>query len=141
MTNKTLGVAGQAGIIVGTYITAEIVLVLAAYLWVYIYSIAIHSGGDHAYYEAYAQLSSPVVAVLLAGPVFFAAGRLIRKRWPEQAVKLAIAAGGLNILISLPLVLGSNLENATYHLIAVILATTAMISGGWLGAKPDKNPV
>ena len=135
MSREPLGLAGQVGLILGTYIAAEIVLVAAAYLWVFIYSVTIYSSGDQAYYEAYAQLSSPVVAVLLAGPVFFVAGRLIRERWPKQAVKLAMTAGGLNILVSLPLVLSSDIEHSAYHLTAVLLATTAMIIGAWLGAR------
>ena len=61
----------QALIIIAAYLVAETFLVACAYLWVFIYSMLIYSGGDSAYYEAYAQVASPVVAVALAGPGVF----------------------------------------------------------------------
>ena len=77
ITPNPLNLVKQVFIVLGAYVTAEIFLVACAYLWVFIYSMFIDTGGNNAYYEAYAQISSPVVAVLLAGPAFFVIGRFM----------------------------------------------------------------
>ncbi len=64
-------------ILLATIITL-VIMVACAYLWVYGYSAIIHTAGDAAFYEAYAQRASPVVAVLVAFPVFFVMGRFMR---------------------------------------------------------------
>ena len=68
LTPSPLNPIKQIFIVIGAYLAAEIFLVACAFLWVFIFSMAIDTGGDNAYYEAYAQVSSPVVAVVLAGP-------------------------------------------------------------------------
>ena len=49
---------------IGGFLVTEIVLIALAFLWVFIYSTTINTGGDEAYYQAYAQVASPVVAIL-----------------------------------------------------------------------------
>ena len=134
VNSPKLSMSAQVGIVLVGYITAQTLLVIAAYLWVYIYSISIYTAGDQAYYDAYAQNSSPVVAVLLAGPLYFLLGRLLRKRWSAQALKLETATGILNLFVSVPVVFSAAVDNVGYHLSAALLATVAMIIGARIGA-------
>ena len=137
MSDRKLGVAAQIGVAFATYIAAEIVMVAAAYFWVFVYSMTIHTGGDQAYYEAYAQISSPVVAVLTAGPVFYVATRLLRRRWAEQAQRLALYAASLNIVLVVLLIVSGDLNQLAYNVGAAILATGAMFVGAWYGGRTD----
>ncbi len=130
----------QALIIIAAYLVAETFLVACAYLWVFIYSMLIYSGGDSAYYEAYAQVASPVVAVALAGPVFFAIGRAMRRRWSDQAQKLAIGAGVVNFVVSVPLVVTTVVDDLVYNLLMVVLATLAMLAGAYVGTRSETVP-
>ncbi len=128
----------QVLVVIGAYLVAEIFLVACAFLWVFIYSMAIDTGGDNAYYEAYAQISSPVVAVVLAGPVFFAIGRFMRRRW-DQALKLAIATALINVLVAIALVTLSEIEAFAYQVSMMGLATITMLTGAYLGARAENR--
>ena len=128
----------QALIVIGAYLVAEIFLVACAFLWVFIYSLVIYPGGENAHYEGYAQVSSPVVAVVLAGPVFFAIGRFMRRRW-DQALKLAMATGLVNVLVAVLLVMTSDMEDLTYQVSMMVLATIAMLTGAYIGARAENR--
>ncbi len=119
----------------GAYILMEITLVAFAFLWVFIYSMLIYSDGDQAYYEAYAQKSSPVVAVVLAGPVFFLTARLMRNRWPDQALRLALTSCVLALVVALPQLLLYEAESLSFQLTTAVLSMATMLTGALLGAR------
>lgn len=52
-TNQ-LGWGGQIGVVIGTYVLAEIFLIAMAFFWVFIYSMLIYADGNEAYYQSYA---------------------------------------------------------------------------------------
>ncbi len=138
ITPNPLNLVKQVFIVLGAYVTAEIFLVACAYLWVFIYSMFINTGGNNAYYEAYAQISSPVVAVLLAGPAFFVIGRFMRRRW-DQALKLAIATGLVNVIVAVALVTLSEIDEFAYQVSMMGLATIAMLTGAYFGARGENR--
>jgi hypothetical protein len=87
---------------------AEVVLVIAAFAWVALYSYLIHPGESSEFYRHYALGASPWVAVVVGIPVFYFAGRLIRARVPAGSVATAWCALGLYLLLEAPFVLGNH---------------------------------
>ena len=58
-----------------TAVGLVVAVTLAAFVWVGIYSYLIHPGEELAYYQNYAQFSSPIVSVVVGIPVWFFACR------------------------------------------------------------------
>ena len=81
-------------VLVGFLVT-EIAMVACAFIWVFIYSTTIDTTGNEASYQAYAQDASPVVAVVVAFPIFFAMGRVFC-RLGARATMAALIAVGIN---------------------------------------------
>lgn len=88
---------------------AEVILVIAAFTWVAVYSYLIHPGEPAEFYQRYALGSSPWVAVIAGVPVFYLICRMIRARVPDKAGPTAIGLCGIYLLLEVPFVfLGSN---------------------------------
>ena len=81
---------------------AEASLIAAAFAWVAIYSYVLNPGHTAAFYEQYAQVTTPYVALLLGIPVFFLTTRWIGFRAPSAARATAFALFGLFCLIEIP---------------------------------------
>lgn len=70
----------------------HIILIALAVAWVAFYSNVVEPGHDPAFYEAHAQVSSPIVSVLAGGPVFYlVAAWLTRRRGGGRAAWIAFA--------------------------------------------------
>ncbi len=106
-------------------------MVAAAYAWVWFYSVAINTTGDQAFYEAYAQTASPVVAVITALPVFYLMGLFLRRF--DQALTLALAVLGIHWAVEV-LVLFS-IENPLWMLPYSIASALLKAAGAWLALK------
>jgi hypothetical protein len=119
--------------VVGAWFVTQAALVVAAYLWVWLYSTFVDSGGDVAYYEAYARRASPLVAAILSGPVFYAMGRFMR-RFGRAALGLAFAVVAVNLVLDVLLV-ATIAEDLRYNAALSGLAAVAKIGGAWIGAR------
>ncbi len=128
----------QVLIVVVAYLVAEVFLVACAYLWVFVYSLVFYSGGDNAYYEAYAQVSSPIAAVVLAGPTYFVIGLFMRRRFPDHALRLALAPAVVGFIVAMPLVIATVVDDFLYNVVMVLLSTLAALVGAYLGARPAR---
>ena len=82
---------------------------------------------------AYAQDASPVVAVVVAFPIFFAMGRVFC-RLGARATMAALIAVGINLAIDFPIVL-TTAEDLPYALIASVLAASGKIGGAYVGTR------
>ena len=80
----------------GAAIVLDIVLVAAAFGWVAIYAHGIHPGENVAFYEAYAQVASPWVSILLGPPLFYA---VARKMEAHTAIAMVSAYTVIDIAI------------------------------------------
>ena len=67
---------------------AEVAMIAAAFAWVAIYSYLLHPGESPAFYQRYAELASPWVALLAGVPIFY----LVCRRTGGLATALAIFA-------------------------------------------------
>ena len=115
------------------FIATLVLMVGAAYLWVFGYSVAINPGGDGAYYEAYAQRASPVVAVVTAFPVFYLMGRAICR---QTAHPLGVAAGVLLVnLLMEAAVLATLDETLSYVLPFSVAAGVLKILGTCMACR------
>ena len=110
-----------------------ITMVACAYLWVYLYSIFIHTTGDAAHYEAYAQVASPVVAVVTAPFVFYVMGRFMR-RYGDGALKAALTVVALNLVLDVMAVM-SVADDLTYHISMSALSLLGKLAGSYLGSR------
>ena len=77
------------------------IMIALAVAWVAFYSYVVEPGHDRAFYEAHAQVSSPIVSVFAGGPVFYlVASWLARRRGNGRAAWIALS---LYLLIDLAL--------------------------------------
>ena len=74
-----------------------VVMIALAVAWVAFYSYVIEPGHDPAFYEAHAQVSSPIVSVVAGGPVFWLAASWLSRRtghgrtaWIAAAIYLLV---------------------------------------------------
>ena len=115
------------------FVVALGVMVACAYLWVFIYSVLINTTGDQAFYEAYAQTASPVVAVVTAFQVFYLLGRYMR-RFGDRARFAALAAVGINLMVD-ALAVASVTQDLGYMVLMSVLSAAAKIAGALVGTR------
>ncbi len=119
------------------FVATMALMIGAAYLWFFIYSLAITSSGDQAFYEQYAQMASPFVAVATALPVFFLMGRSLCRQVANAA---AVAAGVVIADLLMEVAVLSTLdENFSYVLPFSIISGILKIGGAYWGTRPDKT--
>ncbi len=130
------------GAVAAAFVLSLLVMLACAYAWVYIYSVLIYSAGDQAYYEAYAQVASPVVAVTVAWPVFFAVGRFMR-RFGRRALFAAMAVVVINLTMDAAVLLSvsRDADGAMAHLVLMSLfSALGKLGGAYFGASaPGKD--
>jgi hypothetical protein len=108
------------------------IMIALAFAWVAFYAYVIETGHDQAFYEAYAQVSSPIVSVVAGGPVFYGvAAWLTRRRGAGRAAWIATA---LYLLIDLAIIaaLGGLLEPVIFWFLG---AAALKLAGSALGIK------
>ena len=121
------------------FIVTMALMVGAAYLWVFIYSITINSSGDQAFYEQYAQMASPVVAVVTAFPVFYLMGRMLVKQ-VHNAIAVAIGVLAVNLMLEV-IVLASLEDTFAYVLPFSVGAGVLKLAGAYFGTRtPGATP-
>lgn len=111
-------------------------MVAAAYLWVFLYSVFINSSGDQAFYEAYAQQASPVVAVLTAFPVFYMMGRYMC-RFGERAFFAAAGVVLLHILMEVGVL--ASLDATFSYVVGFSIGSAILkVLGAYVGLGPTR---
>ncbi|MEK6304569.1 MAG: hypothetical protein AABO41_28105 [Acidobacteriota bacterium] len=121
------------GWVVGTAIGLEAAMVISAFAWVAIYAYLIHPGEDAAYYENYAQVASPVVAVVVGMPYWFFGCRWVTRKAGTRAVQMALWAWFIVFIIDVPLnFLG---EPTVYNWVMVVIAHSTQLLGAYLGGR------
>lgn len=112
-------------------------MIALAFGWVAVYSHLLSPGHELAHYEAYAQRSSPIVAIVAGVPVFFAAGALCGRRGGARGAKLALRAAILYALLDVVLVALFTQDPAFHWTVCAIGGATKLLSvvgGGRVGA-------
>lgn len=131
-TSPAVSSARLWGSILLAFLLSLVFLVTCAYGWVFIYSQVVHTGGDAAYYEAYAQVASPVVAVVLSFPVFYYVGRHMR-RFGGQAVLAAMAVAGINIIMDALVVM--SVDAGAHLTVMSLIAAAGKLAGAYEGSR------
>jgi len=109
-----------------------------AYGWVAVYAYAIEPGHEAAFYEAYAQISSPIIGVLASGPACYLAARFIRRHVGDRdAWATTIAAGAVLILMDVITVIAFA---TPAQAVMCLLAIPLKIAGGWLALRGGRAP-
>ena len=125
-----LSILKRCAIVILWFVITLGLMVAAAYLWVFIYSVFINNTGTPTFYEDYAQIASPIVAVCVALPIFYMMGRYMRRYqaaitlvWSVLAIHI-----GMEILVQLSLQ-----QPPTIVVICSILAAILKVLGAYLG--------
>ena len=103
---------------IGAAFVLHAIMIALAVAWAAFYSYVVEPGHDQAFYEAHAQVASPIVSVLAGGPVFYlVAFSLARRRGGGRAAWIAAA---LYLLTDLALfaAVGALLEAAVLYFLA-----------------------
>lgn len=114
-------------------LAAEVLLIICAVLWVFIYSTFINPGQPLAMYEAYAQVASPYVAVIVSFPLFFMLAWWVARKTNSKTVWAFFA---LWFILDLVFVLSAGSWQAIQStLIFSLLALAAKAAGTYWGVK------
>jgi hypothetical protein len=99
----------------------EILMIALAFGWVAVYAYLINPGLPDAEYEAYAQVSSPVVSIVAGLVCFFFVGRLFRRLGKPAAGRVALATLAIYILIDAAIIVAAmqDQQRLDYWLIAL----------------------
>lgn len=111
---------------VGTALVMEIALIASAIGWVAIYSYAINPGQESSFYEKYAQLSSPIVSIVLGIPFWFLACRWVGRKAGSRAVAFSLAAWLICFLIESPLYIFGGIKASLWLMIGISHSTKAL---------------
>jgi hypothetical protein len=128
-TNSSRPLAAVVTAVLGT----KILLFAAAFAWVAVYSHLVHTGETEAYYQAHAQRSSPVVAVVVGLPLYFFVARRLASRFGRSSGYSPVAwfwLGGL--AIDLPIVL---LVSGAADLLTCLAAQACYLIATGAGAR------
>ena len=121
------------GWVVGTAVGLEVAMIVLAVAWVAIYSYLIHPGEEPAYYQNYAQKSSPVVSVVLGMPLWYLAFRWVGRKAGTRAVAMSVWAWFILVLIEFPLYLMSELTAYEWMMVSISLSTKLLAA--YLGGR------
>jgi hypothetical protein len=122
------------GAAVGGALLAEVAQVIAAVLWVAIYSHVLNPGQPMTVYEQHAQASGPRVSIIAGFPIFYFASRWIARSLPTA---LALFGVFLTLDLLLLLLMGGRSAIAILWLIGLSYATKllACYLGGQHGSR------
>ena len=83
---------------IGAALLLFAIMIALAVAWVAFYSYVVEPGHDRAFYDAHAQVSSPIVSVVAGGPVFYLVASWLARLGRKRAAWIALA---LYLLIDL----------------------------------------
>ena len=108
------------------------IMIALAVAWVAFYSYVVEPGHDQAFYDAHAQVSSPIVSVLAGGPVFYLVAAWLARR--SGGGRAAWIAAALYLLIDLAILaaVGALPEPVVLHFLG---AGVLKLGGTALGIK------
>ncbi len=128
--------ASLAGWTVGVWWLAHALLIAGHVGLVFLYSVAVAPGLEHADYMAFAERSGPWFSIVAGIPVFFALGRLLRRTTGPAARRVGLWAWGLYTLTDATLVLASGVALTALFVGQWLTSQTVKLIAIYLGARP-----
>lgn len=110
----------------------------AAFVWVFLYSMFINPGQDEAFYQAYAQQSSPVVAVVAGAVIMLLAAWVgARGRTFAQAMRVGLLMAATYIVVDVAILLavGVGAEIVPIAAASYLTKIAGAFTGAWLGTR------
>lgn len=123
---------------VGGALLAEIAQIIAAILWVAVYSYVMNPGQPMAVYEQYAQASGPWVSIIAGFPIFYYASR-----WLAKSVVTGLALFGIFMTLDLILLFAMGDGQAARAILWLIVLSyaTKLIACYLGGLHGGRTPV
>jgi hypothetical protein len=118
------------GAAVGGAVLAEVAQVIAAVLWVAIYSHVLNPGQPMPVYEQHAQASGPWVSIIAGFFIFYFASR-----WIARSLPTALALFGVFLAIDAPLLLLMGGQSASAILWLIGLSYATKLLACYLGGR------
>ena len=118
------------GAAVGGALLAEVTQVIAAVLWVAIYSHVLHPGQPMTVYEQHAQASGPWVSIIAGFPIFYFASR-----WIARSIPTALALFGVFLTIDVFLLLLTGGQSAIAIMWLIGLSYATKLLACYLGGR------
>jgi hypothetical protein len=116
---------------------AEVAQVIAAVLWVAIYSYVLNPGQPMTVYEQHAQASGPWVSIIAGFPIFYAASR-----WIARSLPTALALFGVFLALDVLLLLLIDARAAIAILWLIGLSCATKLLACYLGGRHgSRQPV
>lgn len=118
------------GAAVGGALLAEVAQVIAAVLWVAIYSYVLNPGQPMTIYEQHAQASGPWVSIIAGFPIFYFASR-----WIAGSLPTALALFGVFLALDVLLLLLMGGWSAISILLLIGLSYATKLVACYLGGR------
>jgi hypothetical protein len=118
------------GAAVGGALLAEVAQVIAAVLWVAIYSYVLNPGQPMTVYEQHAQASGPWVSIIAGFPIFYFASR-----WIARSLPTALALFGVFLTLDVLLLLLMGGRSAIVILWLIGLSYATKLLACYLGGR------
>ena len=116
--------------LIGLAVLAEAALIVAAVLFMLIYSAVIHPGEQAAFYDAQARVLLPYVAIAFSFPVFFLLARF------AGAWRHALVFWGLHVAIDIAISLSTDGVKGILAILPLwLLSQSVKLLGCWFGAN------
>jgi len=118
-----------------TAIVAGIVNVFLFFLFMVLYGHVINPGQDDAFYQDAASRFGPYASIIGGIPVFFTAGRLLRRFVGERALKVAIAAWVIYVAVDFAIIVAVASEQILGFLPLLATSFGTKLAAIYFGAK------
>jgi hypothetical protein len=118
-----------------TAIVAGIVNVFLFFLFMVLYGHVINPGHDDAFYQDAASRFGPYASIIGGIPVFFTAGRLLRRYLGERALRVAIAAWMIYVAIDFAIIVAVASEQILGFLPLLATSFGTKLAAIYFGAR------
>lgn len=120
--------------LLGLAVLAEVALIAAAVLFMLVYSTAIHSGEDAAFYDKQARVLLPYLAIIVGFPLFY----LLARR--AGGLGLALVLMGIHVAIDVSISLATDGPAGLVAILPLwLLSQAGKLLGCWFGSGNLKD--
>jgi hypothetical protein len=118
-----------------TAIVAGVVNVLLFFLFMVLYGQVIDPGHADDYYQAAANRFGPYASIIGGIPVFFLAGVVLRRFLGERALRVAITAWVIYVIVDLAIIIAVAAGQMTSFLPLMVVSFATKLAAIYFGAR------
>lgn len=122
-----------------TAIVAGVVNVFLFFLFMVLYGQVIDPGHPDEYYQAAANRFGPYASIIGGIPVFFLTGSLLRRFLRERALRVAITAWVIYVIVDLAIIIAVAAGQMTSFLPLMVVSFATKLAAIYFGARVSEK--